>query len=216
MIDINCNGFFRNIHKLHVMGELEGLLVVLKPAFTEESDNRKYRATIMINCKPKIYETSLLGTRRDPVLYTNYVRTTLKLTETAQKFCVDNTNATAGSTFAPTKVIVKNISFKVKQKDLWTFFERYGKVLRATVVTERRGRRSRGFGFVVFASPLSAEKALKAKKTELVLNGRCMFISPGGRKRGPKQASMYSASRSIKAAISQYMEENTLVNGLTT
>jgi len=103
--------------------------------------------------------------------------------------------------FAPTKIIVKNISYKVKQHELWTFFERYGKVLRATIVTERRSRRSRGFGFVVFANPLDAERALKSRKTQLHLKGRYMQVLPGTRKKG----SMYSAKNAFKDNISQYM-----------
>jgi len=178
------------------MGQLEGLSLLLQSDLWKlPTCIKKDRALYMVRLKPKIFETDLLGKKRDPKLYTDYVKSTLDLTKTAKDFCESISD---GLKFAPTKIIVKNISYKVKQHELWTFFERYGKVLRATIVTERRSRRSRGFGFVVFANPLDAERALKSRKTQLHLKGRYMQVLPGTRKKG----SMYSAKNAFKDWIS--------------
>lgn len=194
------NGFFSLIHKLHVMGQIEGLEIVRNVNFWKDF-SWKQRPFEMCNVKPKTFEISLLGKQRDPKVYTEFVKRTLCLSKVAEEFCTNETK------FVPTKVIVKNISFKVKQFELWEFFESFGKVLRATVVKDRKSRRSRGFGFVVFSNPLHAEKVLKLRRNKLCLKGRNMQVLPANRS---KMSSMYSAGKQLSKAISEYNAEENL------
>lgn len=59
-----------------------------------------------------------------------------------------------------TKVFVGNFSFSVNDEKLKEYFSSCGNVLSAKVMTEGQGGRSRGFGFVEFASPEEAQKAI--------------------------------------------------------
>lgn len=60
------------------------------------------------------------------------------------------------------KVFVGNFSFSINDEQLKTFFAQAGEVVSAKVVTEGEGGRSRGFGFVEFASADDAAKAIQA------------------------------------------------------
>ena len=86
------------------------------------------------------------------------------------------------------KIFVNNIDFKVSQKELWEFFEHFGRVTNTYIAKDRRTRRSRGFGFVLFASAQEAERALNGKKYELRLNGRLMQVLPALKKKRSKKS----------------------------
>lgn len=58
-------------------------------------------------------------------------------------------------------IYVSNLDYQVEDDDLRGFFEDYGQVDSARVITDRETRRSRGFGFVEMADDEAAEKAVK-------------------------------------------------------
>jgi cold-inducible RNA-binding protein len=64
------------------------------------------------------------------------------------------------------KLFVGNFSFTTTEADLRQWFEPYGAVDSASVVTDRDTGRSRGFGFVEMANNDEAEAAISA------LNGK--------------------------------------------
>jgi cold-inducible RNA-binding protein len=64
------------------------------------------------------------------------------------------------------KIFVGNFSFNVTESDLRQWFEPYGAVESATVVTDRDTGRSRGFGFVEMQNNSEADAAITA------LNGK--------------------------------------------
>ena len=64
------------------------------------------------------------------------------------------------------KIFVGNFSFDTTEADLRQWFEPYGAVDAATVVTDRDNGRSRGFGFVEMQNNGEADAAITA------LNGR--------------------------------------------
>src|SRR3954452_20651093 len=57
-------------------------------------------------------------------------------------------------------IYVSNLSFNVEDDDLRGFFEEYGEVTSAKVVTDKMTQRSRGFGFVEMSDDAAAEKAI--------------------------------------------------------
>ena len=57
-------------------------------------------------------------------------------------------------------IYVSNLSFNVEDDDLRGFFEEYGEVTSAKIVTDKMTQRSRGFGFVEMPDDAAAEKAI--------------------------------------------------------
>ena len=130
----------------------------------------------------------------------------INIMEKAIEFCnihsVDSTSS---------KVFVNNIDFKVKQNELWDFFEHFGKVLQVYIVKDRKTKRSRGFGFVVFSSPFDAKKAMNGKKYELKLNGRLMQVLPAVKKKkniNNKQDTTEKVELKLKKAADYFTENN--------
>jgi RNA recognition motif-containing protein len=64
------------------------------------------------------------------------------------------------------RIWVGGISKNLNDKELFQFFTSFGEVEQAFVVTDDRGR-SKGFAYVTFSSPSSANLVLKADKVEI-------------------------------------------------
>lgn len=60
------------------------------------------------------------------------------------------------------KLYVGNLSFNVTSNDLEKIFGEFGQIEDATVITDRQTGRSKGFGFVTFASDQDAQAAIEA------------------------------------------------------
>jgi RNA recognition motif-containing protein len=58
-------------------------------------------------------------------------------------------------------IYVSNLSFNVQDEDLRSYFEEYGEVSSAKVITDKFTNRSRGFGFVEMGNDEAAQKAIK-------------------------------------------------------
>jgi ribosomal protein S18 len=74
------------------------------------------------------------------------------------------------------KIFVGNFSFSVDDEQLKEYFSGTGTVLSAKVMKEGQGGRSRGFGFVEFATDEEAEKAIKELDGS-VWEGRVVKVS---------------------------------------
>lgn len=73
------------------------------------------------------------------------------------------------------KLFVGGISFCTTENALSEVFSQYGQVVEAKVVTDRVSGKSKGFGFVTFASVDEAHKALTEMNGKAV-NGRVIFV----------------------------------------
>jgi cold-inducible RNA-binding protein len=60
------------------------------------------------------------------------------------------------------KLYVGNLEFTVTEQELETLFSEHGEILSTTVVRDRYSGRSRGFGFVEFATQEEANRAKHA------------------------------------------------------
>ncbi|KAL5212246.1 hypothetical protein ABZP36_023093 [Zizania latifolia] len=58
-----------------------------------------------------------------------------------------------------TKVFVGGLAWETTSERLRRFYERFGDILEAVVITDRHSGRSKGYGFVTFRDPESARKA---------------------------------------------------------
>lgn len=73
------------------------------------------------------------------------------------------------------KLFVGGLSFYTTDKGLSEAFSQYGQVVEAKVVTDRVSDKSKGFGFVTFASEDEAHTALTEMNGK-PLNGRVIFV----------------------------------------
>ncbi|KAK1683129.1 hypothetical protein QYE76_043977 [Lolium multiflorum] len=73
------------------------------------------------------------------------------------------------------KLFIGGLSQFATEDSLSEAFARYGQVLEATIVTDKMTSRSKGFGFVKFASEEEANKAREDMNGK-VLNGRVIYV----------------------------------------
>jgi len=105
------------------------------------------------------------------------------------------------------KLFVGGLSWETTTKDLKDYFEKYGEVTNATLKTDLETKKSRGFGFVVFASPESVEKVVAEKEHKL----HSRNIDP--KKANPRPINKKVFVGRLDPAVSeddvrQYFEEN--------
>ncbi|CAH8384485.1 unnamed protein product [Eruca vesicaria subsp. sativa] len=90
-------------------------------------------------------------------------------------------NTTASSCYltqrrgVATKLFVGGLSFYTTEQGLLEAFSQCGQVVEAQIVMDRVSDRSKGFGFVTFASDDDARKALMEFNGQQ-LNGRVIFV----------------------------------------
>ena len=73
------------------------------------------------------------------------------------------------------KLFVGSLSWNTDDHGLRAAFEPFGDITDAKVITDRETGRSRGFGFVTFADPGSAKKALEGMNGA-ELDGRTLNV----------------------------------------
>jgi RNA recognition motif-containing protein len=78
--------------------------------------------------------------------------------------------------FFEMNIYVSNLSFNVQDEDLKGFFEEYGEVSSAKVITDKFTGRSRGFGFVEMSDDSAAQKAIQELDGATV-EGRAIKVS---------------------------------------
>ena len=97
-----------------------------------------------------------------------------------------------------TKIFVGNLSFSINDYAVKEYFAEAGSVVSAKVMTEGQGGRSRGFGFVEFATPEEAQAAID-KFNGQVWEGRVLKVSEDrssqrGSDRAPKDGDRQSSA----------------------
>ncbi|XP_026427403.1 small RNA-binding protein 11, chloroplastic-like [Papaver somniferum] len=73
------------------------------------------------------------------------------------------------------KLFIKGLSFHTTEEALSEAFSKYGQVVEAKIVMDRVSDRSKGFGFVTFASSEEAKNATSGMNGK-VLDGRAIFV----------------------------------------
>ncbi|KAK1861273.1 hypothetical protein I4F81_003857 [Pyropia yezoensis] len=73
-------------------------------------------------------------------------------------------------------VYIKNLDKSINNKELYDTFSAFGNIMSCKVATDAQGQ-SRGFGFVHFEAPESAETAMK-RVDGMLLAGRKVFVGP--------------------------------------
>lgn len=65
------------------------------------------------------------------------------------------------------KLFIGGLDYKTSEDTLKKHFDKYGDVLDCIVMREPQSRRSRGFGFVIYANSLMVDRAQEARPHEL-------------------------------------------------
>ena len=76
----------------------------------------------------------------------------------------------------PAKLFVGNLNYKMTSDDLRAAFAEFGEVVESIVMSDKFSGRSKGFGFVTFATPEQAQTALEALNGKEVME-RQIFVS---------------------------------------
>ena len=83
------------------------------------------------------------------------------------------------------KLFVGNLSWNTAEEDLRDAFSRFGQIDECRIITDRDTGRSRGFGFLTFADPDSAQAAMNEMNgTEL--DGRSLNVNEA-KERAPRR-----------------------------
>ncbi|XP_013773770.1 polyadenylate-binding protein 4-like [Limulus polyphemus] len=111
-----------------------------------------------------------------------------------------------------TNVYVKNFGDEFDDEKLQDFFEKYGKITSAKVMPDNDGK-SKGFGFVSFEDPESAERAVDDMNSK-ELNGRILHVGRA-QKRAERQAELKRKFEQLKIErITRYQGVNLYVKNL--
>jgi len=73
------------------------------------------------------------------------------------------------------KLFIANLPWALRGKDLKEIFSEYGEVIYAKVILDRETKKSKGFGFIEFAEPEAAAKAVE-EMNEAEINGRTIKL----------------------------------------
>jgi len=74
------------------------------------------------------------------------------------------------------KIFVGNLPWEMRDDKLREVFSQFGEITDAVVIVDRRTNRSKGFGFVTFATPEAAQAAIEAMHGQDV-DGRNIVVN---------------------------------------
>ncbi|CAN0889389.1 RNA-binding protein 24 [Linum grandiflorum] len=123
-----------------------------------------------------------------------------------------NYNMNIDTTF--TKLFVGGLAWETQRETLRRYFEQFGEIIEAVVITDKNTGRSKGYGFVTFKDPESAMRA--CQNPSPVIDGRranCNLASLGGRFRGVVEPGLVAAAPAFQpssaAAAASYIPQPT-------
>jgi RNA recognition motif-containing protein len=96
-------------------------------------------------------------------------------------------------------IYVSNLSFNVQDDDLRGFFEGYGEVSSAKIITDKFTNKSRGFGFVEMPNDAEAAKAV-AELNGGVVEGRNINVTEAR----PREEKSNNNKRSFSSSNSRW------------
>ena len=74
------------------------------------------------------------------------------------------------------QIFIKNLPYTLTQEELKRHFAPLGDITQVLVIEDRETKRSRGFGFITFATEASAQNAIDTMNGQL-LEGRRLQVS---------------------------------------
>ncbi len=83
-------------------------------------------------------------------------------------------------------IFVGSLPFSLEESELQEFFEEYGEVTSAKIITDKFSGRSRGFGFVEMTNDDEARKAIEELNGAEV-NGRAIVVNESEKRDAPRR-----------------------------
>lgn len=74
------------------------------------------------------------------------------------------------------QIFVSNLPYHLTQEELKQYFEPFGEITHVLILTDRLTQRSRGFGFVTFATETAAQQAIQ-EMDEKKMDGRLVKVT---------------------------------------
>ncbi|PKI53906.1 RNA-binding protein 38-like [Punica granatum] len=102
---------------------------------------------------------------------------------------VDRNDGLGDTTF--TKIFVGGLAWETRRDTMRCYFEQFGEILEAVVISDKNTGKSKGYGFVTFRDPESARRACENPCP--VIDGRranCNLASLGAQKNRPTATSL--------------------------
>ncbi|RDY08696.1 putative RNA-binding protein ARP1, partial [Mucuna pruriens] len=101
-----------------------------------------------------------------------------------------------------TKIFVGGLAWETQRDTMRRYFEQFGEILEAVIITDKNTGRSKGYGFVTFKDPEAATKA--CQNPSPIIDGRranCNIASIGANKNRTQQAPQHGLNSRIEKQL---------------
>ncbi|XVF36697.1 hypothetical protein REPUB_Repub19eG0080000 [Reevesia pubescens] len=115
-----------------------------------------------------------------------------------------------------TKVFVGGLAWETPTEEMHRYFEQFGEILEAVIITDKNTGKSKGYGFVTFRNPESARRACVDPNP--VIDGRranCNIASLGRPRPSPPrgtQLTVLNTGITKLSIIHKFSSHNTIIN----
>lgn len=75
-----------------------------------------------------------------------------------------------------TQIYIANLSYEISEDALKQYFASFGEITAAIIIRDRGTQRSKGFGFITFATEAAAQQAVQAMNDK-ILEGRSLKVT---------------------------------------
>ncbi|KAK8944118.1 Glycine-rich RNA-binding protein 2 [Platanthera zijinensis] len=120
--------------------------------------------------------------------------------------------STADTTF--TKIFVGGLAWETQKETMCRYFDQFGEILEAVVITDKHTGRSKGYGFVTFTDPEAAARA--CLDLSPVIDGRranCNLASLGATHKPRSSASQFGNGQFLTPAAGHAMAASSAYRG---
>ncbi|XP_061336466.1 uncharacterized protein LOC133283601 isoform X2 [Gastrolobium bilobum] len=129
-----------------------------------------------------------------------------------------NSNSRQYHDTTSTKIFVGGLAWETQRDTMRRYFEQFGEILEAVVITDKNTGRSKGYGFVTFKDPEAAKKA--CQNPSPIIDGRranCNIASIGAKKNRPQtpQHGRFRPAPSMLASPAYHGLSSTFVHQTT-
>ncbi|KAJ1390636.1 RNA-binding domain superfamily, partial [Sesbania bispinosa] len=130
-----------------------------------------------------------------------------------------NNNSRQYNDATSTKIFVGGLAWETQRDTMRRYFEQFGEIIEAVVITDKNTGRSKGYGFVTFKDPEAAKKA--CQNPSPIIDGRranCNIAAIGANKNRPQtpQSGRFRAAPGMLASPAYHGPSSTFVHHQTT
>ncbi|XP_020228217.1 RNA-binding protein 24-B isoform X2 [Cajanus cajan] len=132
-----------------------------------------------------------------------------------KKMVGGNNNSRQHNDTTSTKIFVGGLAWETQRDTMRRYFEQFGEILEAVIITDKNTGKSKGYGFVTFKDPEAAKKA--CQNPSPIIDGRranCNIASIGANKNRTQapQHGRFRAAPGVLASPAYHGPSSTLVH----